>query len=101
MCFVLFSFASLPRLPGGCLSKCLGGKRGRVCFQRLPAATYGVWECLEVPLGDICGATVIAMGKPSQIFTALLVNNLCCYSLSFFQLEEQGGATDIFVLTDS
>ena len=33
----------------------------------LPAAAYGVWECLEVPLGDICGARVIAMGKPSQI----------------------------------
>lgn len=77
-----------------------GRKKGKsllpVYSPLLPAPTYGMWECLEVPLEDVCGASVIAMGKPSQIlqrldfFTVLLVNNLCCYSLWFFPAGRTG-----------
>lgn len=58
-----------------------GRKKGKnllpVYSLPLPAATYGVWECLEVPLGDTRGARAVAVGKPLQILQKAWISSLC------------------------
>jgi len=58
-----------------------GRKKGKSLFPvyslLLPAATYRLGECLEFPLGDICGARVTAMGNLRRILQKACISSVC------------------------
>lgn len=79
--FLLVLFCQLAASARWLPVKIYGRKKGKsllpVYSLVLPAASYGVWECLEVPLGDMCGARIIAMGKLSRILQKAWISSLC------------------------